>query len=165
MNKKTRKKAQTQARQEPTPKTKIPDSSSADASTPKNPKGDAVSVTDQYANKSTHNKGDKMSEIRWTDKLITFATIVIAADTIVQGYELVTGSRDTHDLAVAALAANRAWIAPEQIILTSPVESGLPLKYQIRITNPGKEPALDAISKVTPIGVPYIHEDVAEDSV
>jgi hypothetical protein len=148
----------------PEPKTGIPHPPVVDGTATEGAK-DNVVIAQQSTNKTDGKDGGKMEKIRWTDKLITFATVVIAAATIVQGYELVTGSRDTHDLAAAALAANRAWIAPEQIILTSPVESGLPLKYQIRITNPGKEPALEAISKVTPIGVPYIHEDGAEDSV
>jgi hypothetical protein len=51
-----------------------------------------------------------MPEIRWTDKLIALATIVIAAATVIQGYELVTGSGDTHKLADSTNAVARAWV-------------------------------------------------------
>jgi hypothetical protein len=99
-----------------------------------------------------------MEKVRTTDMIIAFATVVIALTAIVQGYEMVSSSKDTHDLAAATVASNRAWVAPQQIILGSAIESGPPLKYQIRIVNPGKEPALGVAWNVKPFGVPYISE-------
>lgn len=65
----------------------------------------------------------------------------------------------------ARIAEERAWLAPEQMILGSPVESGVPLKYQIRIVNPGKEPALSIAWNVKPYGVPYIPERDTADKI
>jgi hypothetical protein len=72
--------------------------------------------------------------------------------------EIHSGSADTHKLANAAVTANRAWVAPEQMVLESPIETGLPLKYRIRIVNPGKEPGLGSMWNVRAFGVPYIRE-------
>ena len=87
-----------------------------------------------------------------------FITLLMWCQMMKQTKEMHEGGVDTHKLATAALAANRAWLAPEQMTLGSPVESGVPLKYQIRIVNPGKEPALSVAWNVKPYGVPYIPE-------
>jgi len=141
----------------PTPKTSVSGPSSIDMASAESAKQEAV-TTEQSAERPDDKKGGEMGKIRWTDKLIAAATFVIAIATAVQGYELITGSRDTHDLATAAVASSRAWVAPEQMTLGSPIESGLPLKYQIRIVNPGKEPALEAVWSTRSFGVPYVSE-------
>jgi len=106
--------------------------------------------------KSSQAERPEMEKIRVTDKWIAAATVVIAIATVVQGYEVVTGSGDTHNLALAALAANRAWLAPVSIHLGSPLENGLPVKYQIRIANTGREPALGVTWHVVPRKIVYI---------
>jgi hypothetical protein len=58
-----------------------------------------------------------------------------------------------------ALAANRAWLAPTNMILTGPLEAGLPVHYQIHVIylgNLGREPALGVVPHAVPIAVPYI---------
>lgn len=156
MNKKNRKRAQNQASRKPSPKTTISDSSLTELPASEDMNSDAVIVTKPHANEGTNKKGEKMSEIRWTDRLITFATIVIAVATGFQAYELIIGGADTHKLADAAVAANRAWVAPLTVHLGSPLEGGPPVKYQIHIANPGKEPALGVTWKVEPKLADYI---------
>jgi len=99
-----------------------------------------------------------MEKVRTTDIVIAAATAVTAVAAIVQGCELVSGSKDTAKLANATLSASRAWIDPEQLGLDSSVESGLPLRYHIRVVNSGKEPATEVVWKVNPYGAPYIPE-------
>lgn len=70
----------------------------------------AVAVTPISSDHGEHEKWQNMEKTRTTDNVIAVATVVIALAAIVQGYELVVGSRDTHNLALAALAANRAWL-------------------------------------------------------
>ncbi|MGA8939212.1 MAG: hypothetical protein WB439_08610 [Acidobacteriaceae bacterium] len=94
---------------------------------------------------------------------LTRVTILLAAIAVFNLYEVIEDGTDTRKLADSAVTANRAWIAPEQMILDSPVESGLPLKYQIRIVNPGKEPALDGVWNVKSFGAPYIREGRGPD--
>jgi hypothetical protein len=91
-----------------------------------------------------------------TDWIVAIATIVIAICAGAQYF-------DTHTLAEAALVANRAWVDPEQIVLASSLESEspLPLKYEIRIVNPGKKPALGVVWSVEPTGEPYIPQSAA----
>ena len=99
----------------------------------------------------------------FTDYAIALFTLALVVTSWKQWQEIHASSDDTHKLAEAAVASSRAWVAPEQMTLGSPVESGLPLKYQIRIVNPGKEPALGVIWKTVSYGVPYIFESNAQD--
>jgi hypothetical protein len=68
------------------------------------------------------------------------------------------GAADTHSLAEAAVVSSRAWIAPIQVILETPIESGPPVRYQLQIVNPGREPAIGAVWRTIPYGVPYVQE-------
>lgn len=104
----------------------------------------------------------KWDSAYWT----AFATVIMAIFTVVlarvsylQWRELHKQGYDTEKLAIAAVATSRAWIAPEQMTLGSPVESGLPLRYAVRVMNDGKEPALGVVWQVRAFGVPYIRED------
>jgi hypothetical protein len=64
---------------------------------------------------------------------------------------------DAADVAKKNLvAANRAWIAPTNAVLTKPIEDGLPIKIQIHIVNVGREPALGVVWKLNPLPVPYM---------
>src|ERR1035437_5999929 len=67
----------------------------------------AKAPQDQPAKK----EGQKMEPIRLTDKIIAAATVVIALAAIFQYCEMHSGGVDTHNLASAAVASNRAWIA------------------------------------------------------
>ncbi len=92
------------------------------------------------------------SATKWM-AIFTFALVLTSA---LSWWEIHSGSVDTHNLADAAVASSRAWVAPEQMILDSPVESGLPIRYAVRMVNPGKEPAIGVVWKLRPFGVPYI---------
>lgn len=70
--------------------------------------------------------------------------------------EMHEGGTDTHDLATAAILSSRAWVSPSQILLESPLESGLPVKYQIHMFNSGKEPAIGVLWNVEATGAAYI---------
>jgi hypothetical protein len=105
----------------------------------------------------------KWKLMTFANKIMSIATVVIACATCLYTYislktlsEIESGSIDTHKLAEATLAASRAWVVPEQIVLSRALESGPPLKYQIRLVNPGKEPAIGVVSYVRPFGGPYI---------
>jgi hypothetical protein len=97
-----------------------------------------------------------------TDWIMVAATVVIACFAHLQYREMHEGGMDTHKLAEAALVANRAWVHPGVMVLDSSVECGLPLKYQIRIINTGKEPALGVEDKLEATGAPYISDGQAE---
>ena len=56
------------------------------------------------------------------------------------------------------LISERAWINPENVVLMSHVENGLPLRYKVRVVDVGKEAAEGVIWKFVPYGVPYIPE-------
>ncbi|MGD0100022.1 MAG: hypothetical protein ABSC60_06725 [Acidobacteriota bacterium] len=110
----------------------------------------------------------------WTgpDCIVAIATVMIFLTTAIYTYyarrqwqEMKTSGSDTHALASSAIASSRAWIVPEHIMLTSRLESGLPVTYQIRISNPGKEPALSVVWNIKPVGVPYIPEGIGSDNV
>jgi hypothetical protein len=81
--------------------------------------------------------------------------------------ELVDRMKDqaegTHRLGIAALASNRAWVYPDQMILGTPVELGVPLMYAIRIENPSKQPALKVVWMVKPYGVAYVPQGSTYD--
>jgi hypothetical protein len=134
-------------------------------------KHDAVISTS--ANQKRGDKERKNMDKRWiTDSIIAGATVGILVVGIFQWCairgqwkEMQSSSKDTHELATAAVASNRAWIAPQQMVLGSSVESGLPLKYQIRIVNPGKEPALGVVWNIKTFGVPYVSESETANSV
>ena len=100
-----------------------------------------------------------------TNLIMAVATAIIAFYTVFTFRVVKGGSVDTRNVAEAALAANRAWVAPDMMILGSPVESGLPLKYQIHIVNVGREPALSVTWKTAPQGVAYIAEGADANSV
>lgn len=104
------------------------------------------------------------STLRWA-KTAVFMSALAAIFVCGQWWEMHTGGVDTHNLASAAVASSRAWVAPEQMTLGSAVESGLPLRYQVRIVNPGREPALGLVWNVAPTGVPYIPEGTASNSI
>jgi hypothetical protein len=104
------------------------------------------------------------STLQWA-KTAVFMSALAAIFVCGQWWEMHAGGVDTHNLASAAVAGSRAWVAPEQMTLGSAVESGLPLKYQVRIVNPGREPALGLVWNVTPTGVPYIPEGAASNSI
>jgi hypothetical protein len=97
-----------------------------------------------------------------TDWSIAAFTFVLAITGILQWCEIHSGSVDTRKLAQATVASSRAWVAPQQLILTSSVEAGLPMKFQVRLFNPGKEPALGIIWALKPYGVTYIADGNGE---
>jgi hypothetical protein len=72
--------------------------------------GQKAPMNDRPKRKRSEKEGQNMERVRITDKWIAAATVVIALTTIVQGYEMVTGSGDTHKLAESTLAASRAWV-------------------------------------------------------
>jgi hypothetical protein len=92
---------------------------------------------------------------KWTETATLILTVLIAAASIISAWIFYRQMDEMHK---ARIAEERAWLAPEQMTLGSAVESGLPLKYQIRLVNPGREPALSATWNVKPYGVPYIPE-------
>jgi hypothetical protein len=106
--------------------------------------------------------GFEKSTLTWARTAVIMSGLA-AIFVCAQWYEMHESGTDTHNLALAALAANRAWLAPEQMILASPLESEVPPKYQIRVVNPGREPALGITWQVNPRGVPYIPEGNASD--
>lgn len=101
MNKKKNKKPKHRTKANPQPKTPaiLPVSTENKAAESVPPKG-----------QSPQKEGQNMNEVRTTDRVIMWATVFIALATMVQGYELITGSRDTHKLAESTLAASRAWV-------------------------------------------------------
>jgi len=119
-------------------------------------------------------KGKRTVVQKWrltsfSNKVIVVATIVIAIANVIYTVislltlaEIRSGSGDTHRLSLAAQAANRAWIEPSNLYLTSALEKGLPITYQIRVTNSGREPALGVVWTVKAIGVPYTREGSGE---
>jgi hypothetical protein len=157
MNRKNRKKTKLKTKPKPQPKPPpIPPVENA--------RDGAVVVTPISSDHGEHGKWQNMEKTRTTDKVIAVATVVIAFAAIVQGYELVIGSRDTHNLALAALAANRAWLAPNYMYLDSPLENGLPVQSVVKVVNVGREPALGLVWKTTETGVPYI-PDTGDDPI
>jgi hypothetical protein len=112
---------------------------------------------ERKSKKETESPADRAARRTATATVwIAVFTVVLAIVGGVTLYEVVTGGNDTHTLAVAAIAANRAWLAPDIMNLMSALEAGLPVKYSIHIINTGKEPALGMVWNVKPIGVPYI---------
>ena len=101
MDKKKRKKPKHRAKANPQPRTP--------AIPPLSTENNAVESVPSKG-QSPQKEGQNMNEVRTTDKVIMWATVFIALATIVQGYELVTGSGDTHKLAESTLAASRAWV-------------------------------------------------------
>lgn len=99
-----------------------------------------------------------------TDYAIALFTLVLAIVSYFQWKEIHHGGKDTRILAEATLASSRAWVDPEQIVLGSPIEAGLPLKYQIRLVNAGKEPAIGVVWNLKSFGVPYIGGDSTNGS-
>lgn len=89
----------------------------------------------------------------WVIAIFTIILALVGSWTLI---EVIAGGSDTHDLAIAALAANRAWLAPVSMQLAGPLENGLPVAYYVRISNTGKEPALGVIWNVLPRKAPYI---------
>jgi len=89
---------------------------------------------------------------RW----IAWFTFAMFITSLLSWWEIHSGSEDTHKLAEATVASSRAWVAPQQMLLTSSVEAGLPIKYQVRLFNPGKEPALCIVWALKTYGVSYI---------
>lgn len=59
-------------------------------------------------------------------------------------------------VAQATLDESRAWIAPMNMRLDSPVENGLPLHYVIHFINSGREPALGVVWRITAYGARYV---------
>jgi hypothetical protein len=102
------------------------------------------------------------STLRWT-KATFFILGVTCLFIAFQWNEMRTGSGDTHTLATAALAANRAWLAPNQILLTSALETGLPVHFQMQISNPGREPALGVVYRIKPRTVAYIPQTSVDE--
>ncbi len=98
---------------------------------------------------------------KWTDIAIVALTILVALTALGSAWIFQGQLTEAHK---ARIAEERAWIAPVSMILESALENGLPVRYQIRIVNPGKEPALGVVWKATPIGVPYIQPTSEPDA-
>jgi hypothetical protein len=93
---------------------------------------------------------------KWTDICTALLTLFVAVAAFGSAWifqEQLTEARK------ARIAEERAWIDPESMVLGSALENGLPVKYQIRIVNPGKEPAIGVVWKATPVSVPYIERN------
>jgi hypothetical protein len=54
------------------------------------------------------------------------------------------------------VASNRAWVAPDFVVLTKPLESGEPLHIQLRLQNTGHQPATGLIWKFNTFAVAYV---------
>jgi hypothetical protein len=106
-------------------------------------------------NKSTSDN-KKQRFINW---LTLFAIMAYTTIAVLQWLEIHQSGVDTRKIAKAAIATNRAWIAPNSINLFSSLESGTPLKFQIGALNLGREPALGVVYNIQSYGVPYIPED------
>jgi hypothetical protein len=120
----------------------------------------------RYVKRKTQERETKKNEESSSDRAarrtadatywIAAFTIVLALVSALTLYEVIEGGTDTHKLALAALAANRAWLAPNYMYLDSPLENGLPVQYVVKVVNVGREPALGVVWKTTETGVPYI---------
>lgn len=95
------------------------------------------------------------STLRWA-KTAVIISCLAAFFVCAQWFEMHSGGKDTHNLALASLAANRAWVAPDRMQLGTALENGFPVHYNIRIANPGREPAIGLIWNIKPLGVPYV---------
>jgi hypothetical protein len=121
-------------------------------------RGEVLSLSDDVNEKKRGLSG-LLKRPSITDWAMAAFTLVLTVVSYFQWREIHDGGKDTHKLAEATLAGSRAWVAPEQIVLLSPTESGLPLKYQIRLVNPGKEPAIGVAWNLRPFGIPYVPQE------
>ncbi len=56
----------------------------------------------------------------------------------------------------ATIEANRAWVAPKQMVLNQPLENGQPIEFALHLVNFGREPALGVTWRWQPRLVPYV---------
>lgn len=96
------------------------------------------------------NKRDEST--RWS-KLKEGTSVAAGVATAVGMLIAAWGLMDAHR---ATIEANRAWVAPNQMVLTAPLENGQPVGFGLHLVNFGREPALGVTWRWQPRLVPYV---------